>query len=317
MRKHIIFILFCLWSIAAHAQYSFSADASALRETKWRYTFTAHVESNRVLHKAERNYQYYLYFRFDNLYRQFLNGSSTTGSWTMQGTTLNYEFQDIKQFRVVEVTSERLVLEFERSNSRGFFQYHFVNADTDHPFPRPANELSMVVIKAKKNAKTPWWANLNAKERKERMQEKQVYINIELVGGGFIGSLDPVSRDYIRIKNDGRLIQEYKSSTKGLVVTKKNISRKELEAFCEYVVSQKFFEFNREYDCDDNACLARKKYKPRPNPLRLSIAYGNRKKVVTIAIWGQDDRRIRYVNYPPALDNIIDAIQRFAHRLES
>ena len=40
------------------------------------------------------------------------------------------------------------------------------------------------------------------------------------------------------------------------------------------------------------------------------------KKVVTISIWGDDIDRTRYVDYPAALDNIIDAIQRMAHRID-
>ncbi|HEB62439.1 MAG TPA: hypothetical protein ENI82_04720 [Bacteroidetes bacterium] len=56
--------------------------------------------------------------------------------------------------------------------------------------------------------------------------------------------------------------------------------------------------------------------KPTPIPLRLVIAYGTRKKVITISIWGKDKNSVHYVNYPPALDNIIDAIQRMANRID-
>ncbi|RMD74713.1 MAG: hypothetical protein D6818_02730, partial [Bacteroidetes bacterium] len=60
----------------------------------------------------------------------------------------------------------------------------------------------------------------------------------------------------------------------------------------------------------------RKKQAPRPVPLRLAVTYGDRRKVVTIAIWGKDDAGIQYVDYPPALDAIIEAIQRMASRIE-
>ena len=137
-----------------------------------------------------------------------------------------------------------------------------------------------------------------------------------MIGGGYYGGVDPVIRDYIHIKSDGRLIKEFKSMANGLKVTKKNISRQELEDFAEYVIKQKFFEFDRLYDCDTSTCQKRKSNSPTPIPLRLAIAYGNRKKVVTVAIWGEDDRRVQYVDYPPALDNIIDAVQRMAHRID-
>ena len=100
------------------------------------------------------------------------------------------------------------------------------------------------------------------------------------------------------------------------MVTKKDIPRAQLEEFVEYCVKQKFFDLERIYDCETAVCLRRKHKKPTPVPLRLAIAYGNRKKVITISIWGQDENKARYVDYPPSLDNIIDAIQNMAHRLE-
>jgi hypothetical protein len=317
MRKTIIFTLLCIFNINTNAQSFFSYDANALRETKWRYSYMLHVESNSVLHKAEKSYQYYLYFRFDQSYQQFLNGNYMMGAWQLADNQLNYAFQNIEKFKVYSLNTEELVLEFERPNQKGHFQYYFVNAEEDHPFPRPVNELPLVKVKEKRLFNIPWWARPVDKSKGKTPIATPTYINIELVGGGYMGSLDPVTRDYIHIKSDGRLIQEYKSASKGLVMNKKNIPRQELERFCEFVLSQNFFEYQREYDCKDLACESRKKYKPAPIPLRLSIAYGNRKKVVTISIWGIDERRMRYVDYPPALDNIIDAIQRFANRMES
>ena len=60
----------------------------------------------------------------------------------------------------------------------------------------------------------------------------------------------------------------------------------------------------------------RKAKKPTPIPLRVVVAYGTRKKVVTISIWGKDKNNIKYVNYPDSIDNIIDAIQKMAVREE-
>jgi hypothetical protein len=301
--------------IKAQSYFSFSADA--LKETKWRYTYTLHSESDMVLHKTDHNYHFFLYFKFDNTYQQLLNGTLTSGIWLLSDNKLSYAFQGISNFKIIVLSATDLVLEFERSNSKGHFQYHFVNTDEDNPFPKPSNELPMVRVKAKRTLELPWWVrNFQKNKPKDALAANAPRINIELVGGGFTGAIDPILRDYIAIKNDGRLIQEYQTKAKGLMVKKKNIPREELERFCEYVVAQKFFEYQREYDCHDQACETRKRYKPSPIPLRLSISYGDKKKVVSVSIWGMDERHLRYVDYPPALDNIIDAIQRFAHREE-
>jgi hypothetical protein len=72
----------------------------------------------------------------------------------------------------------------------------------------------------------------------------------------------------------------------------------------------------RLYDCNNIACEKRRKMKPTPIPLRLMVNYGDRKKVITVAIWGEDHLKMRYTEYPPALDYIIEAIRKMTHRLE-
>src|SRR5690606_4243127 len=116
-------------------------------------------------------------------------------------------------------------------------------------------------------------------------EEDLTYINIELIGGGYYGGINPVLKDFILIKSDGRLIKELQSVQNGLMVTKKYIPRTELEMFADYIVKQGFFDMERAYDCTDPNCMKRKSAKPTPVPLRLSVAYGERKKMVTIAIW--------------------------------
>jgi hypothetical protein len=231
---------------------------------------------------------------------------------------LQYHFRDIIDFSIIKIDENQLVLEFTRANSRGHFQYYFTNAIEKNPFPKPNNELPLVTVKEKRTLKLPWWA-AKTKDKNTTTQAKvePTYINIELIGGGYYGGVDPVTRDIIHIKSDGRLIKEFQTKDKGLVINKKNIPRAELEKFCEFVVNQKFFDFEREYNCESEVCERRKRQKPTPIPLRLSIAYGSRKKVISISIWGIDEQRVRYIQYPPALDNIIDAIQHFALRNES
>ncbi len=318
LRRLLFFIILMGFLIQLQGQSYQRYTVNQLIETKWRYSYMLHLESGMVLHKAEQDYNYFVYFQADYSFNQLLNGRMTKGVWSYSGQRLQYQFKDIIDFEVVMLDEDRLILEFTRANSRGHFQYFFTAANENNPFVKPANELPMVSVKEKKLLSLPGWLAQFKEDKKEQSKkEAQTYINIELVGGGFYGGIDPVSRDIILIKSDGRLIKEYQTKNKGLTVTKKNIPRAELEKFCEFVVSQKFFEFDREYHCTDETCEQRKRQKPLPLPLRISIAYGNQKKVISLPIWGTDERRTHYINYPPALDNIIDAIHRFALRMES
>ncbi|MEO0775402.1 MAG: hypothetical protein AAF146_02520 [Bacteroidota bacterium] len=293
-------------------------------ETKWRYTYAIHLESNTIIHQAEEFYDYYLHFRYDYTYGQFLNCRMTRGAWSLSGSELFYSFKHINKFEIAHVDNQTMVLEFTQPNSKGTYQYHFVRVESkDAPFVKPANELPDVIVETMGPSRESRRARSLARRQKRKRKKKKksstedlVYINIELIGGGYYGGIDPILRDYIHIKSDGRLIKEFKSQEQGLVVTKKNIPREELEQFAEYIIAQRFFEFDRMYDCESNFCQERKHNKPTPIPLRLVVAYGNRKKVVTISIWGKDQNNLRYIDYPPALDYIVEAIQRMAHRME-
>ena len=299
-------------------------DERLFIESKWRYSYTLHSESNTIIHRADENYDFYLYFRYDYTYQEFLNGKLTRGNWSLNGRTLFYSFQHVNKFEIVQLNKSILVLEFNQKNSKGTYQYHFVRVESkDAPFVKPANELPEVIVEVeheKPKGDRGGWLSFGKKKLKKKKGEadapKPVYINIELIGGGYYGGIDPVLKDFIHIKTDGRLIKEFQSVNQGLLVTKKNISRDELEMFADYVVKQGFFNFKRTFDCTDPACMKRKSAKPIPVPLRLSVTYGQQKKVITLAIWGKDNLGIQYVDYPPQMDNIIDAIQRMASRLD-
>ena len=326
--KYTLFACFlCLFPFLSEAQIIdntsessfFAVDERKIVETKWRYTYAMHLESNTVIHQADEDYDFFLYFKYDYTYEQFLNGEFDKGIWSISDNELFYQFKHINKFVINDIDKEKLILEFNQPNSKGTYQYHFISVESkDAPFIKPANELPDINVEAidPKQSKKRWWATKRKKRKKKVEEVADTYINIELIGGGYYGGIDPVIRDYIHIKSNGRLIKEHKSLTNGLAVTKKNISRDELEDFAEYVIKQKFFDFERIYDCNTSVCQKRKADAPTPIPLRLAIAYGNRKKVITIAIWGEDGRRVQYVDYPPALDNIIDAIQRMAHRID-
>ncbi|MFK7809623.1 MAG: hypothetical protein AB8F74_17595 [Saprospiraceae bacterium] len=297
----------------------------ALAETKWRYTYALHLESNTIIHQAEDFYDYYLHFRYDYIYEQYLNGELSRGTWSLNENELFYSFKHIKKFKIAEINKKTLLLEFTQSNSKGTYQYHFVRVESnDAPFVKPAYELPDVIVeradtRSRKNRRFAF-GKKRKKRRKERAKKKEkpkeVFISIELIGGGYYGGIDPVLRDYIYIKSDGRLVKEYKGLKSGLTVVKKNIPRDELEMFAEFIIAQNFFDFDRMYDCETAFCQERKHSKPTPIPLRLAVAYGNRKRVVTISIFGKDKNQVQYVDYPPAIDNIVDAIQRMASRLD-
>ena len=247
----------------------------------------------------------------------------------LNGNILNYRFKNVERFEIVQLNKSVLILEFAQPNSKGTYQYHFVRTDSKNsPFPKPDNELPEVLVEADdpnapairtRKKKKGWLSRLFKRNKLREVytpEEDLVYISVELIGGGYYGGINPVMKDFILIKSDGRLIKELQTVQHGLMVTKKYVPRTELEKFAEYVTKQGFFEMERAYDCTNPACMKRKKKKPTPVPLRLSVAYGDRKKMITIAIWGRDNANVKYVDYPPALDHIINAIQKMANRMD-
>ncbi len=287
---------------------------------KWRYTYTLHVPSATIVHQADEAYDFYLHFRYDNTYEQFLNGILTRGPWQINGHALDYPYKSVRTYTIAEISNRILALEFEQPNSNGRYRYYYKSVDAgESPFPPAPGELPEVVVKGKvfQYKKQPWWKVFRRNNPSPATQiPPPIPISIELIGGGYYGGMDLVQKDFIIIRSDGRLIKEYQTVQKGLTVTKKNIPREELERFAAFIQSQRFFEMDRLYDCHTQMCLRRKRQEPTPIPLRLMVTYGDLKKVVTVSIWGEDNRHVRYVDYPPALDLIVDAIQRMAHRLE-
>lgn len=315
-----------LFPFAGNGQASVKGVRDLLPETKWKYTYALHLESNTIIHQAENFYEYYLHFRYDFIYEEHLNGKNSRGNWSLKDRELFYPFKNIKKFEVAELSKKKLILEFTQPNAKGTYQYHFMRVETgETPFVKPANQLPEVSVEANDlrptEEKKKWWV-FNKKERKKKRKKDKAaaegpYINIELIGGGYYGGINPVLRDFIHIKSDGRLVKEFKSVENGLQVTKKNIPRAELESFVEWVKKEGYFEFERMYDCGTVACSNRKRRKPTPIPLRLAITHGNKRKVITISIWGEDETKAQYVDYPPVLNDIIDMVQKFAHRTES
>ncbi len=326
MNSKSIQILFLLVMMSTHllaqsdSDILWGFDERKLVETKWKYNYTLQKESNTILHKAGKDYKYFLYFRYDKTYQQYLNGTFTHGDWAIHGRDLLYSFRNVDSFQIVALNNSSFIVEFEQSGALGKYQYHFTAVTSENsPFLKPAYELPDVIVETKtvsRAKRKKWLRNLFTIKSKKKMNVvgNGKYIAIEIAGGGYYGGINPVIRDYIQIKSNGRLIKEFKSNKGGLQVNKTNIPRLELEQFMEYVESQGFFDMDRIYDCDQLYCAKRKKQSPKPIPLRVVIAYGNRRKIITVTIWGLDKNQVNYVPRPKGLDNIIFAIQEMGNR---
>ncbi|MCU0348272.1 MAG: hypothetical protein MUC59_15125, partial [Saprospiraceae bacterium] len=165
-------------------------DERLFVESKWRYTYTLHAESNTIIHKADKAYEFFLYFRYDYTYQEFLNGKLTRGNWSLNGRSLFYSFQHVNKFEIVQLNKSVMVLEFTQKNSKGKYQYHFVRVDSkDAPFLKPANELPEIIVEAdeaakqqgKKKPKKDWLAMLRRKKKQETPAgPPPTYINVEV-----------------------------------------------------------------------------------------------------------------------------------------
>ncbi len=313
-KRHIswILIFFCAASFLNAQEIVRLLDEKKLWETKWRYVKTVQTTSNVVVHQADSSYKAYLFFRLDHTFRQFVNGRTSSGKWQMRGINLDFPFRNATTFRVIRLDSAGLVLQFSDAELPSLFQYHFTNADNERtPFALQKGELPQVTVVAKKK---PWWRFLFFWQKTDDAEPtaELPFISIELIGGGYYGGIDPVTKDYIQIKTDGRLIKEFQSQHQGLMVTKRTLPRTQLEQFVAFITQKGFFEFERLYDCQSESCQKRKWQKPTPVPLRLAVTHGNRRRNVTITIWGKEKNGILHVPHPPELDEIIDEIQRMA-----
>jgi len=154
----------------------FDIDERKVVETKWKYAYALHLESNTIIHQAEDTYEYFLYFRYNYTYEQYLNGKFTRGTWKMAEDTLFYRFKHIKQFRIAAINKQVLVLEFTQDNSRGTYQYHFISVPSEKaPFVKPANELPLVKVEIDnpQEAKKRWWSFAKRKKRKKKKKREK------------------------------------------------------------------------------------------------------------------------------------------------
>lgn len=324
-------LYFCLDSTESSSQvrndYLYpDVPESVLYETKWQYRHTLHVESQTVIHSADDNFKAYYYFRLDKIAESYINGKYDHGTWQINGAKLLSAVLNTDSMLIVKATENQLTLETRNKGGKGHLQYVLVGMKDDgNIFRKPEYLLPELMVETKAQARkensfTNWfrqlWERIWGISDKEDPADAKPYINIEVIGGGYFGGIDPAIKNYIQLKNNGRLIREYATAYHGQTKTVKNISRQELLTLAEYLDAKGFFKLETNYDCASPECFKRKSQKPRPIPLRISVTYGLKQKVVSVAIFGYDERNTAYVNYPPLVDNLVEVLNRMANRLE-
>ena len=140
------------------------------------------------------------------------------------------------------------------------------------------------------------------------------HIDIYVSGGGFRGGINPLIHNYIMISSSGLLQRLYETETEGKVKTEKMIDREILLDFVKWTAENGFFEMDRKYECadDDRICQSRLKQYPKPIPLKLVIAVGPYRNVVTIPMYAPHLQDNDLIDYPKEIRKIVEAIYDFA-----
>lgn len=304
---------FCIVALLCNVpKMAAQTSAEQLFETHWRYTYTLHVETNSIVQQAGDQWRHFMWFRYDSICRQHLNGKISESSWRLENQRLYFSFRQKSTFSIVRLNDFSLELESAAPDGKGTHLYHFVKVKKeDSPFAQETNTLPVVKVQTVPLVQADSARAVSAVKLPSSGGED---VCVELVGGGYYGGINPVQQDYTTITREGRLIHEFESLQGKRLVHKVTIPKEELEKLLEWVATeQHFFELENAYDCKTPECEKRKTTKPAPVPLRLRIAKGDKVKMITVGIWGLDKNGRRYVSYPPELDRIVDAIQRMAN----
>lgn len=291
-------------------------DENMFMETRWKYVKTYHADSETDIHEASDGYKFFVHFQFDYGYQTYLNGTLEKGNWLIdtKGSEIYFQFRNMNWWKVIKIDKQNLELEFKMG--KGVFRYVFVNATKDETKFFDGEELNI-----------PGFADIEGiieeevPEEKEKPKKKMAditpkappAIEIQLVGGGYFGGIDPVVKDYIHLKPNGRMVREVETLQKGLNKSSKEVSREDMEKLVDFIENKGFFELDNTYDCTNGNCQNRKEAKPTPIPLTLVVRHGSKRKVVIITIYGKDDKNGKYVNYPSEIDTIIENIRLLAN----
>jgi hypothetical protein len=200
---------------------------------------------------------------------------------------------------------------------------HWSQTDADMELsPAAPDELDDVAVAShragtiekfrKVDKKTTTSEKVVAKTWYETMRE-DAYLEVYVSGGGFRGGIDPVINDQLMISNSGLIQKFYESESTGIREYKKEVTREELFQLVKWIAENGFFEFAKEYNCADGdaACLQRLDQRPQPVPLKLVVAMGPYRNVISVPIFSLDQQN-DFIKYPQNLRKIVKAIYDFA-----
>lgn len=236
----------------------------------------------------------------------FANGDFNRAYWYQKRDTLFFPFFRREAFRIQKLTASTLTLSFLASD--GYYpncQILFHNSLNPPPTPvRPPVQTT-----AKSQPTQP-------SERIMPPIQSDTEIKIELIGGQTYEAADGVLQDYILIKPNGRLIHEYQSRNSYSFKRKRDLDGQELYALADYIRKQGFFSFDDHYPCRTSACRAWQLDGPSPIPLRLAVTIGTYRKVVQVDVWGLQRGGTPWIDYPEALNDIVDAVRYLSETAE-
>ena len=259
----------------------------------WSFQMTYETGSGKRIDLADSTDMCDLLLDANHTYELFDRDQLIRGNWDLQGSLLQLPFRRVDQFTLAQLTIDQLELHFVVGRTQ--YAHRFVRAEAV-PIPtyKPPKESPSDQQAKSPDART--WIN----------GERE--IRIELTGGGFFGGTDPVQRDFILIKENGRLIHERQTVNTGLKVEKKTLSRRQLTELADFIRAKGFFAMAPRYGCASVECETRLLAAPKPIPLRLAVTDGLDRHVVEVAIWPERGEN-EFLSLPPALLAIVETIR--------
>ncbi|MBK8489659.1 MAG: hypothetical protein IPL49_01835 [Saprospirales bacterium] len=283
------YILLFFYPLFLLAQPAKKWNPDLLTGVVWSFEMTYETGSGDLIERADTSELCDLLLDASHSFELFDRDQLRRGSWDLQGDILQVPFRGIDQFRLGQLSIDQLELYFTVGRTQ--YAHRFVRQ-----IPVPSASASNETPVNKKNHRT--WID----------GERE--IRIELTGGGFFGGADPVQRDFILIKENGRLIHERQTVNTGLRVDKKTLSRRQLADLADFIRANGFFDMETRYGCTRIDCENRLLAQPKPIPLRLAVSDGLDRHVVEVGIWPVEEGTPALLTFPPALKAIVDAIKK-------
>lgn len=264
-------------------------NMTLLSDVVWSFEMTYEAVSGEIVETADAEDICDVLLAGDHSYEIFDRDKLSRGVWTVQGDALYLPFRGVSQFVLTSLKPDMLELRF----SDGYTTYI-------HRFLRQGTKPNNPITQKPNNPNSRTWIT---GERN---------IRIELTGGGFFGGADPVQRDFILIRENGRLIHERQTVSKGLRVTKKSLSNRQLSELADFIRTSGFFALDSQYGCATPECENRLRSQPTPIPLRLAVTDGLDRHAVEVAIWPDAGAAASPISIPPELVRIVQAIRRLS-----